>query len=150
MNNFNELTNLLADGKPEAFNAQTGAPYTISGVVVHGRQVGSRILNMPTANVRPPEDMLPLKTGVYITTTQVDGRSYASVTNLGVRPTFAPDYLIESFLLDFSGDLYGKTIEVAFLRYIRPERKFDSFDALKTQIEQDAQTARAYFIKEKE
>jgi riboflavin kinase/FMN adenylyltransferase len=133
-----------------------GRPYSVRGAVVHGRGVGQR-LNVATANLRPSTEVLP-PNGVYAVRVRVesgprlpgaDGMVYSGVANLGVRPTFAdaaPDRaVLETHLLDFDGDLYGKTIEVSFLARLRDERAFDSPEALTRQIAEDVRQAQRHF-----
>ncbi len=119
-----------------------GREWSVTGVVAEGRKVG-RTIGFPTANLTLGELIEPRK-GVYVTRTAVDGKTYGSVSNFGRRPTVgetAP--LLETFLFDFEGDLYGKEIEVAFVEFLREEKKFDGLDALKTQIAEDCLRARA-------
>ncbi len=118
-----------------------GRPYSISGKVVHGAARG-RELGFPTANIHMRHER-PALTGVYAV--KLDGLN--SVANLGVRPTIAgvPKLLLEVHVLDFNGDLYGKHVHVEFMHKIREEMKFESLDALKTQIAADIVVARDYF-----
>jgi riboflavin kinase/FMN adenylyltransferase len=119
-----------------------GRPYAVEGEVIHGRQLG-RTLGVPTANIAlSPANKLAH--GVYAVRATVEGKLYDGVASFGTRPTVddgAP--LLEVFLFDFSGDLYGKTMEVAFAAYLRPELKFDGLEALKARMEQDKAEARA-------
>jgi riboflavin kinase/FMN adenylyltransferase len=113
-----------------------GAPWFASGEVVHGEKRG-RDLGFPTANVRL-DASCTLKHGIYAVRVAVDGRLVDGVASFGRRPTFdngAP--LLEVFLFDFSGDLYGKTIDVAFIGWIRGEEKFASIEALKHAMDRD-------------
>ena len=119
-----------------------GHPYFVIGEVIHGEKRGAR-LGFPTANLRLDASNR-LRHGVYAVEVRFGDAIYGGVANFGRRPTFdngAP--LLEVFLFDFSGDLYGKTLEVAFRGFIRAEEKFASLDALKAQIKQDETTARA-------
>ena len=110
--------------------------------VEHGKALGRR-LQFPTINQRIPPQMVLPRLGVYATMARVNGKVYAGVTNIGVRPTvekgMAPR--AETYLIGFSGDLYGKEVPVAFLSFLRPEQKFDSVEALRAQIAADAQKA---------
>ncbi len=119
-----------------------GRPYAIEGVVIAGRQLG-RTLGVPTANIAlSPANRLAH--GVYAIRALVEERRFDGVASFGTRPTVddgAP--LLEVFLFDFSGDLYGKTMEVSFEAYLRPELKFDGLDALKARMEEDVAQARA-------
>jgi len=126
-----------------------GRPYTLEGTVRNGFQRGRR-LGYPTINLMPEPDLLLPKRGVYASLATVEGQIYAAVTNIGTRPTFSDADIvsIESFLLDFSGDVYGRTARVAFLKYLRPERGFESGDALRAQITSDIEEARVICGKE--
>ena len=108
-----------------------GHPYTVSGIVEHGRRVGTSVLQVPTVNLRLPTEMALPPYGVYATRVLVDGQSYIAATNIGVKPTFldggAPT--IEPHLLDFAGDLYGKMIHVELHKFLRPEMQFDRWSA---------------------
>ena len=127
-----------------------GRPYTVWGRVSEGDRRG-RTLGFPTANLAPENELVPAN-GVYATrvrlfdaagATRLEPRVFESVTNVGTRPTFAPGrVLVETHLLDFSGDLYGRRIELAFHARIRAERRFSGPDELKRQIAADAQRAR--------
>lgn len=132
----------LHAGEPEQAAAILGRPFAIEGEVVHGDKRG-REIGVPTANVRLGDYVRP-KYGIYATRTRLpDGRVLDGVANLGVRPMFeSPEPLLEVWLFDFDGDLYGQVIETELIAYIRPEMSFDGLEALKTQIETDAEAAR--------
>jgi riboflavin kinase/FMN adenylyltransferase len=119
-----------------------GRPFAIEGEVVHGDKRG-RTIGVPTANVRMGDYMRPAY-GVYATRSRLaDGRVVDGVANLGVRPMFqTPEPLLEVWLFDFAGDLYGQTIETELVAFLRGEMNFDGLDALKVQIDADAQAAR--------
>lgn len=119
-----------------------GRPFAIEGEVVHGDKRG-RTIGVPTANVRLGDYMRPAY-GVYATRTRVaNGRVIDGVANLGIRPMFEIDQpLLEVWLLDFNGDLYGQTIETDLIALLRGEMAFDGLDALKGQIDRDAEAAR--------
>ncbi len=136
----------LEKGHMENVNQMLGYPYTISGMVEHGKQLG-RTLGFPTLNVHPSDEkMLPPK-GVYMTNTFVDGQIYHGLSNVGFKPTVADEHrmLIETFLFDYNGNAYGKEVRTQLLHYKRPEQKFDSVDELKAQIDTDIDYARDYF-----
>ena len=120
-----------------------GRPFAIEGEVVHGDKRG-RAIGVPTANVRMGDYMRPAY-GIYATRTRLpDGRVIDGVANLGVRPMFEIDQpLLEVWLFDFDGDLYGQTIETELVAYLRGEMRFDGLEALKVQIDADAVAARA-------
>ena len=141
------IRRLVEMGQIERANRFLGHPHVLTGTVRHGRGLGSSRL-FPTANLIIPPHVLVPSHGVYVTrATLEDGTSYAAVTNVGTRPTVnsGSDITVEACLLDFEGDLYGKTLRVEFFRHLRDEIRFDSLDALKAQIAADADTTRAYF-----
>lgn len=118
----------------------SGRNYSISGIVVKGRQLG-RTINFPTANLKLEENyLLPDTNGVYITKTKVRGELYKSLTNIGFNPTVSKEKgrkFIETHILDFDKDIYGEEIEVSFYEFLRPEKKFESFNHLKEQLQKD-------------
>ncbi|MBT8147250.1 MAG: bifunctional riboflavin kinase/FAD synthetase [Gammaproteobacteria bacterium] len=122
-----------------------GRPYAISGEVVEGRKLGSD-LGFPTCNVNLHRQRIPLR-GVYACEVELDGRCYAAAVNIGYRPTVTSqgEALLEAHLLDFSGDLYGRQLEVVFRGKIRDEEKYDSLEILKRQIAIDVQQVREFF-----
>ena len=141
------IRKLLEEGDVETARAFLGHPHVLTQTVGHGRQLG-RTIGIPTANlVAPPHVLLP-KRGVYAAKiTLPDGRAFGGVTNVGVRPTVnnGQDVTVEPWILDFDGDLYGQAIRVEFFRRLRDERKFESLEALRAQIETDAvKTREAY------
>ena len=141
------IRKLLEEGDVETARAFLGHPHVLTQTVGHGRQLG-RTIGIPTANlVAPPHVLLP-KRGVYAAKiTLPDGLAFGGVTNVGVRPTVnnGQDVTVEPWILDFDGDLYGQAIRVEFFRRLRDERKFESLDALRSQIETDAvKTREAY------
>ncbi len=123
-------------------------PFSIAGKVQQGYSAGTSLLNVPTANIAIPKHSVSLPFGVYITTVEIDGKTYPSVSNVGFAPTLPKKHPVaETFILSFSGDIYGKSIKINFYKYIRKERKFSSLDALKKQIEKDIATRKTYFDK---
>lgn len=137
---------LVAQGDMEKAAQFLGHPYTVTGVVEHGRHVG-RKLGVPTVNLRLPSEMALPPYGVYAAKVLADGKTYLAATNIGIKPTFedggAPT--IEPHILDFSADLYGKLIHVELHKLLRPERAFPTVDALKTAIAADIQATRDFF-----
>ncbi len=121
-----------------------GQDFFLQGPVVHGLQ-RARTLGVPTANILPTVRVLPPQ-GVYITSTKVDGVTYPSVTNVGVSPTHGVDLpvRVETHILDFSGDLYGKKIQVFFHHFLREERKMTSLKELQDQLFLDIHQARSF------
>ena len=141
------IRRLVEMGQIERANRFLGHPHVLTGTVRHGRGLGSSRL-FPTANLIIPPHVLVPSHGVYVTrATLEDGTSYAAVTNVGTRPTVnsGSDITVEACLLDFEGDLYGKTLRVEFFQHLRDEIRFDSLDALKAEICRNADDARAYF-----
>jgi riboflavin kinase/FMN adenylyltransferase len=120
-----------------------GREYTILGTVVHGDDLGKKI-GFPTANLSAHSEQFP-PNGVYFAEARLDGVVHAGVVNLGYRPTMSSDRsdrILEVYLLDFNRDIYGRDLELRFIRYLRPEQKFQNVDALVRQIERDVQQAR--------
>ncbi len=132
----------LREGDPATATRLLTRPFAIEGTVVHGDKRG-RDLGWPTANVELGSYQRPAY-GIYAVRVRLDdGSEHDGVANLGVRPMFdPPKELLEAVLFDWDGDLYGRTIEVALHRYIRPEMKFDGLDALKAQMDRDAAEAK--------
>jgi riboflavin kinase/FMN adenylyltransferase len=122
-----------------------GRPQAYLGEVIHGNKLG-RTIDFPTLNVELGAYQRP-RYGIYVTQTRLgDGRVVNGVSNIGVRPTVGGNVeLLETFLFDFSEEIYGQVIETLLLDFIRPEAKFASFDEMKVQIQNDADTARAWF-----
>ena len=132
----------LTGGDMAAAAKFLGAPYFLRGAVGHGRSVG-KTLDFPTANLGWPKDKLQIKEGVYATRTLAGGKAYASVTNVGGKPTFGlNDYAAETFLLDYGGSLYGQEITVEFLQWMRPVRAFAGAEELKAQLVRDVKARR--------
>ena len=135
---------LLEKGEMEQVNRFLGHPHLLTGEVVEGRKLG-RTMGIPTANMEIPEGVAVPKLGVYAGSAMVEGKVYLTVTNIGSRPTVGGHQVrMESWLLDFEGDLYGKRITLALLKFLREEKKFDSLEELKEQILQDAQQVRGF------
>ena len=132
----------LQAGDPGTATRLLSRPFAVQGEVIGGDKRG-RELGWPTANLELHNYLRPAY-GIYAVRVQLDDDSeHAGVASLGVRPTFDPPReLLEAVLFDFDGDLYGRTIEVALHHYIRPEMKFDGLEALKAQMDADAEEAR--------
>lgn len=138
------IRRLLQDGYPERAALLLGRPFAITGIVSHGDKRG-RTIGFPTANIPLGRHLEPAR-GVYaVRATLADGRVVPGVANLGRRPTAGGDPVsrLEAHLFDFAGDLYGQEASVALEHFIRAERRFEGFDALKAQIALDAAQARA-------
>jgi riboflavin kinase / FMN adenylyltransferase len=142
------IRNAIREGNVAAAARMLGHRYRVSGEVVHGAGRG-RTLGFPTANVEAPPNKLIPPNAVYAACAQVDGRKHRSVVNVGVRPSFDNGLrTIEAHLLDFAGDLYGKTLAVDFIEWMRAERRFNSVDELIEQIQLDCARARELLCEE--
>jgi riboflavin kinase/FMN adenylyltransferase len=139
------IRRLISEGRVDEAAALLGHEYCLDGMVVHGDRRGKRI-GFPTANLCTENELLPPH-GVYATTTKVGEVVYASITNIGVRPTVDAGgrVTVETHLFNFDGDLYGASIRVGFVQRLRDERAFESVDLLKAQIGADCARARALF-----
>ena len=136
----------LGDGHVADAAEMLGFPWFVSGEVVHGDKRG-RELGYPTANLRL-DPTCGLRHGIYAVHIDVGGHRHDGVANFGRRPMFdVGTVLLEVFLFDFSADLYGQTIDVAFIDWIRPEMKFDSIDDLVRRMDEDSRIARAALAK---
>ena len=139
----------LKKGNMEKVRELLGNPFFAVGTVTHGRGMGHRDF-FPTANIIPPKQKLLPPNGVYVTLSHFDGTDYPGITNIGYKPTVGEAFLgIETNLFDCDLDLYGQNCTVDFYKYIRPEQKFASFEALKAQIRKDIEVGKAYFQEEK-
>ena len=119
-----------------------GHPYRLTGTVRHGKQLG-RTLGFPTANLAFPESLAKPRFGVYACLARLPEGNFPAVTNLGLRPTVDGESVsVESWLLDFDGELYGREVTLDFYDFIRPERKFESLEAMREEIFRNAQQAR--------
>ena len=133
------IRGLVAAGDVAGASEFLGGPYLFEGEVVHGDKRG-RELGMPTANIVPDEKLLSPGHGVYAAW----AHGHPAAVNVGVRPTFATGrgLLVEAYLLDFDGDLYGETLRIAFLPRLRGEKRFDSVEELVAQMRLDVDRAR--------
>jgi riboflavin kinase / FMN adenylyltransferase len=135
----------VESGDLEKAATMLGREYTILGTVVHGDDLGKKI-GFPTANLSAHSEQFP-PNGVYFAEAKLDGVVYPGVVNLGYRPTMSSgrsDRILEVYLLDFDRNIYGKDLELRFVRYLRAEKKFETVDALVRQIECDVQQAREF------
>ena len=138
------IRRLVELGQVERAAEFLGHPHVLSQTVRHGRRIG-RTIGIPTINLTVPPHVLTPSHGVYAARACLpDGRELMGVTNVGTRPTVhnGSDVTVETFLLDFDGDLYGQTVRLEFHSRLRDEIRFDSLDALKAQISADAETVR--------
>ena len=140
-----KVRTLLAEGKVNLARRLLGRPYGVEGRVEHGAERGAK-LGFPTANLHPRNRVIP-RNGVYVTGTLIEGQWRRSVTNVGLRPTFGVETepSVETFVLNWTGDLYGDVVRVRFLHRLRDERKFGSIEELKAQIDKDVERAESYF-----
>ena len=141
------IRTLLEKGELEQANRLLGHPHILTGEVVPGKQLG-RTIGIPTANLHLPEGLLIPRFGVYACKVTVEGTEYMAVTNIGTRPTVGGENVtVEAFLPDFDGDLYGKTLTLAFHKFLRPEKKFSSLPELQKEILKNTQQTRNFFEK---
>ncbi len=128
----------IEHGNVDLIQEYMGRPYSIAGIVQYGKQLGTTI-GFPTANLIPDEEKLLVPNGVYETSLILDNLRYRGITNVGDNPTVDDDHKIkvETNILDYNGNLYGKYLKIEFIRQIRKEIKFDSIEALKNQIKSD-------------
>jgi riboflavin kinase / FMN adenylyltransferase len=139
------IRDLLKQGHVNLVRRMLGRPYGVEGQVVRGQERG-RELGFPTANLAPQNRVIP-RNGVYVTATLIDDTWRRSITNVGTRPTFetTEEPSVETFVINWSGDLYGDVVRVRFLHRLRDERKFESVEELKKQIAFDLKRAEKYF-----
>lgn len=141
------IRSLLKKGDVERANRFLGHPHILTGTVVGGRKIG-RTLGIPTANLELPQGIVELPHGAYVCKAYVEGREYPAVTNIGFRPTVGGSHVtVEPWLLDFDGDLYGAELTLSFYQFLRPERKFQSMEELKREIQKNAGQTRQFFEK---
>src|SRR6201991_680845 len=139
-----KIRELLARGQVNLARRMLGRPYGVEGRVERGSERGHK-LGFPTANLHPQNRVIP-KNGVYVTGTLIEGQWRRSVTNVGLRPTFgeATEPSVETYVMNWDGDLYGNVVRIRFLYRLRDEKKFGSIEQLKTQIERDVARAESY------
>lgn len=136
------IRHLLEDGLMEEATRFLGHPHVLTGQVISGRRIG-RTIGVPTANIALPEDVLTPKLGVYACMARIGDKAYCAVTNIGNRPTVEGHHVtVEPWILDFEGDLYGSRITLEFHKFLRPEQKFDSLEALRQEIFRNADQTR--------
>ena len=146
------IRSLIEEGNMEEAWRYLGHPHCLSDTVHAGYHIG-RKLDAPTINLFFPPNVLVPKYGVYATKVILsDGGEYEAVTNVGVRPTVSEEnkLSVESHLLNYSGNLYGMPARVDFYKFLRPEMKFESFEALGKQIKEDAEETHRYFCQTQE
>ncbi len=136
------IRNRIAEGDVSRASKLLGRNFSISGTVVHGEERG-RELGFPTANLELGPGLMFPGDGIYATWAHLESGSYMAATSIGVRPTFddGENRTIEAYLLDFSGDIYGQTMRLEFVQYLRGEEKFDTLQALLDQMDEDVRQA---------
>jgi len=140
------IRRLVGEGRMDEAAALLGRAYYVDGAIVEGRRRG-RELGFPTANLQTENELVP-PNGVYATIMTIDGVVHGGVTNVGMRPTFGETTpTIETHVLDFSGNLYGHTVRLAFVQRLRDERRFEDVDALRAQIDADKRRAERLFTR---
>ena len=139
------IRRLVAEGRVDEAGALLGHPYTLAGTVVEGKHRGQE-LGYPTANLQTSNELMP-PFGVYATTLGIEGIVHAAVTSIGVNPTFGDITMpvVETHVLNYSGDLYGRRVSLGFVQRLRDERRFEDVDALKAQIDADCRHAERLF-----
>ena len=140
------IRQLIETGEMEKANEYLGHPHTLTDVIRTGYHLGTK-MGTPTINMSFPQGVIIPRHRVYAAKAYIDGQEDMSVTNVGSRPTVSDsgNVNVESFLLDFCGNLYGHRARIDFYKFLRPERKFDDVNELAAQIKSDAQTTREYF-----
>ena len=145
-----EISSTLVRSQVECGNmpyveALLGMPYTIGGVVQHGRALG-RKLGMPTVNLLPEKDKLLPPNGVYYSEVLYGGKKYAAISNIGYKPTVSEEKIVgvESYLYDFEEEIYGEEIEVSLLAFKRPEMRFSGVEELQAQMQEDIHLGKNY------
>lgn len=143
------IRTLIEEGRMEEAALLLGRPYFVEGTVKRGKQLGQK-MQTPTINLLMEENRLAPKSGVYVSRTQIAGKGFPSVSNVGHNPTVGGESLrTETHILDFSGDLYEQQVRVELLRFLRPEKRFESVQALYHQLAKDVMSAKKYFMEEK-
>ena len=141
------IRRLVSEGRMDEAAALLGHPYCLAGTIVEGRRRG-REIGFPTANLRTANELIP-PNGVYATTLTIDGIVHAALTNVGCNPTFgdSTQTAIETHVLRYDGDLYGRDVRLGFVQRFRDERRFDDVDGLRAQIEADRRRAERLFTR---
>ena len=140
------IRNRILSGDVESANVLLGRSYSVSGIVTEGSRIG-RTLGFPTANIDPPEMKCIPDNGVYAVTVELGSDKYIGMTNIGHRPTInlSEKRVIETYIFDFSGDIYGKEIKLSFDKRIRPEARMSDRNELIAQLNTDLLTIRDYY-----
>ncbi len=141
------IVKLIEEGNIIQANIMLGYPYSIKGIVVHGKKKG-RTIGFPTCNIGFTDEYIIPKKGVYVGEITVKGKKYSAMINVGMNPTFNLNHTvsIEAHILDFNEFIYLEKVSVCFYDRIREEKKFDSIDSLKSQLKSDVETTKNYFL----
>ncbi len=143
-----KIRNLLLEGYVEEANTMLLHPYMLKGKVIHGKNIGGKLLGFPTANLQYDDNFVIPKIGVYYTAVEVSKKLYKGITNVGTNPTIGENPItIETFILDFNNDIYDDKIKVYFIKKIREQVKFTSLDELKSQLYKDKSFAEKQILK---
>ena len=136
--NSTAIRKLVTEGRMPQAEEYLGAPYTITGTVVHGNQIG-RTLGFPTLNLLPESNKLLPPNGVYYSGVLFRGKKYRAISNVGYKPTVTKEHVmgVESYLYDFKEEIYGEEIEVYLYEFKRPEQQFAGLEGLKAQLQRD-------------
>ncbi len=141
------IRELISSGRVDEIADYLGKNYSIEGEIIHGKANGSK-MGFPTANIKLKEGIIIPQSGIYATKVILDGKIYLGATNVGKNPTLnGKEISIETNILDFSDNIYGKIVKVEFLEKIREEKKFNSLEELKNQIKVDTDFVRKKYIK---
>ena len=143
------LRNLIAQGEMHRAIEFLGHPHTLTNRVAHGKRIGSSALGFPTVNLHIPSQVIVPAHGVYATRVWFDGLCHSAVTNVGIRPTVSDNdgrVTVESYILDFEGDLYGRELRVEFFTRLRGETRFPGLQELSNAIARDVEQTREYFL----
>lgn len=141
------IRSLISEGSIEKANLLLGYQYFIKNKIVRGMRIGSSRLKVPTVNMIPPSDKLLPPNGAYITEIGLSGRTFYGISDIGTKPTVRrihPSVGVETHIFDFDEDVYDRTAVVRFLKFLRPEIRFESFEALGEQIALDKKHAEEY------
>lgn len=137
-----KLKSYVKNGQVDKLDEYLALPYFMSGEVLHARHKGTG-MGFPTTNIAPDESRLQLENGIYATFCEVEGKIFKSMTNVGTKPTFSDNSVsVETYIIDFSGDVYGKNIVVYFIEKMRDIVKFASQTELKAQLDSDKERAK--------
>ena len=140
------IRELISEGRIDEIPQYLGTPYVIEGEIIHGKANG-RKMGYPTANISLKDQIIKPKNGIYASRVIIDGKKYFGATNVGMNPTVNGKYLsIETNILDFDEDIYGKRVRIEFLEKIRDEKKFESLDELRKQLDLDTGFVRQKYM----